>query len=135
MYLTLPSNTYMKIHQISYVIFETISNFSWHNSSVFFFQTFGYFNESSPNSSCNFWNHKVRVCLNFASLFSPMKDDSSVFFYSGQKYLIEVKLSDFWVVGWKFTKIFMSYLRPQVNFSLKFASLFSVMRNNSSVLL
>ena len=25
------------------------------------FQTFGCSNESSPNSSCHFWNHKVRV--------------------------------------------------------------------------
>ena len=34
---------------------------------------------------------------------------------------------NFWVVGWKFTKFLMSYLKPQVNFSLKFASLFNVM--------
>ena len=38
------------------------------------------------------------------------------------------------MVGWKFTKFFMSYLKPQVSFSLIFASLFSVMRDNSSVL-
>ena len=34
----------------------------------------------------------------------------------------------------KFTKFFMSYLKPQVSFSLNFASLFNVMRDNSSVL-
>ena len=34
------------------------------------FQTFECSNESSPNLSCQFWNHKVRVYLNFASLFS-----------------------------------------------------------------
>ena len=44
------------------------------------FQTFGCFNESSPNSSCHFWNHKARVYSNFRSLFSVMKDNSSVFF-------------------------------------------------------
>ena len=33
------------------------------------FQTFEYSNESSPNSSGHFWNHKVRVSLNFASIF------------------------------------------------------------------
>ena len=33
-YLTLLSTTCVKIHQITYVIFETISHFSWHNSSV-----------------------------------------------------------------------------------------------------
>ena len=35
-YLTLLSTTCVKIHQINYVIFETISYFSRHNSSVFF---------------------------------------------------------------------------------------------------
>ena len=36
-------------------------------------------NESSPNSPCHFWNHKVRVYSNFASPFSVIKDNSSVF--------------------------------------------------------
>ena len=35
-YLTLLSTTCVKIHQISYVIFKTVSHFSRHNSSVFF---------------------------------------------------------------------------------------------------
>ena len=35
-YLTLRSTTCVKIHQITYVIFETISHFSQHNSSVSF---------------------------------------------------------------------------------------------------
>ena len=48
--------------------------------------------------------------------------------YSGEKEPNEVKFSDFWVVGWKFTKFPMSYLKPKVSFSLKFAILFSVMR-------
>ena len=38
------------------------------------------FNESSPNSSCQFWNRKVKVYSNFASLFSFKKNNSSVFF-------------------------------------------------------
>ena len=33
-YLTLLSTTCVKVHQTTYVIFETISHFSWHNSSV-----------------------------------------------------------------------------------------------------
>ena len=37
-----------------------------------------------------------------------------------------MKLSDFRVVGWKFTKFIKSYLKPQLSFSLKFASLFKV---------
>ena len=43
-----------------------------------------------------------------------------------------MKSLDFWVVGWKFTKF--TYLKLQVSFSLNFASLFSVMRDNSFVL-
>ena len=35
------------------------------------------------------------------------------------------------MVGWKFTKFLMSYLKPQVSFSLNFASIFNVMRGNS----
>ena len=31
------------------------------------------------------------------------------------------------MVGWKFTKSFMSYLKPQFSFTLNFASLFNVM--------
>ena len=103
------------------------------------FSDFECFNESSPNSSCQFWNHKVKVYSNFASLLSVTKDNSSVFFYLkplyfGQKEPIKVKFSDFWVFGWKFTKFLMSYLKLQVSFSLNFASLFSFTRDNSSVL-
>ena len=36
-YLTLLSTTCVKIHQILYVIFEAISDFSRHNSSVLFY--------------------------------------------------------------------------------------------------
>ena len=103
------------------------------------FQIFECFNESSPNSSYQFWNHKVKVYSTFISLFSVMKGNSSVFFYlkplySGQKEPVEVKFSDFWVVGWNFTKFLMSLLKLQVGFSLHFPSLFSIMRDNSSVL-
>ena len=45
------------------------------------FQIFECSNNSSPNSSCHFWHPKVRVYLNFASLFSVTEDNSSVFFY------------------------------------------------------
>ena len=36
--------------------------------------------------------------------------------YFGQKEPIEKKLSDFLVVGWKFTKFLMSYLKSKVSF-------------------
>ena len=63
----------------------------------------------------------------------------SLYFFSsnliqfGQKKSIKIKFSYFWVVGWKSTKFLMSYLKPQVSSSLNLASLFSVMRDNSSV--
>ena len=50
--------------------------------------------------------------------------------YFGQKDHIEVKFSGFWVVGLNFSKFLMSYLKPQVNFSLNFEPLFIVMRDN-----
>ena len=48
-----------------------------HQSTIF--QIFKCSNESSPNSSCHFWNRKVRVYSNFTSLFNVMKDNPSVF--------------------------------------------------------
>ena len=62
----------------------------------------------------------------------PWNIDRLYFFR--QKEPIEVKSSDFWVVGWRFTKFLMSYLKPKASFSSNFASLFSVTRDNSSVL-
>ena len=45
------------------------------------FQTFECSNQSSSNSSCHFsQGHQVRVYISFASQFSVMKDNSSVFF-------------------------------------------------------
>ena len=44
------------------------------------FQIFQCFNESSPNSSYQVWNHKIKTYSNFASLFSVIKYKSSVFF-------------------------------------------------------
>ena len=53
------------------------------SSSIYnFFQIFEWFNERSHSSSRHFWNHKVRVYSNFASLLSVMKifsEDFSVF--------------------------------------------------------
>ena len=64
----------------------------------------------------------------------PLYFFSSNLIYFGQKYPMEVKLLDFWVVGWKFNKFRMPYFKPQVSFSSTFVWLFSVMRNNFSVL-
>ena len=47
--------------------------------NVHFF-TFECTNNSSPDSSCHFWKHKLRVYSNFTSLLRAMKDYSSVLF-------------------------------------------------------
>ena len=65
---------------------------------------------------------------------TPLYFCSSNLVYFGQKEPIENKRSGFWVAGWKFSKVLMSHLKPQDSFSLNFALLFSVIRNNSSVL-
>ena len=52
--------------------------------------------------------------------------------YFEQKESVKGKYSDFWVVGWKFTKFLMPYLKPKVSLSLM--ALFSIITDNSSVL-
>ena len=111
------STSRMKINQISYVIFQPTSQFplklcntlQCHNTflwnflaeavyaldkkspSMYNFQTFGSSNdESSPNSPCHFWNHKVRVfqilhhCL-VSWKITPLYFFSSNLIYSGQE--------------------------------------------------
>ena len=113
-----------------------LQKFELHGFNSTIFQIFKCCNERSPNSSSQFWNHKIRVYSNFASLPSFMKDNSPIFFSSnliccGQKQPIEVRFWNFWVVEWKSTKFLMSYLKLQVIICLNFVSLWSVMRDNS----
>ena len=101
------STVHMKINKLFMSFFEPQVSFTLnfaspfsvmtHNSSEIFwlkhysfgqkrayqytiFQTFECSNESSTNSSYHFSIHKVKVYSKFASLFSVMKDNSSVFF-------------------------------------------------------
>ena len=124
----------------------SLKSFSWnitlwrkraHQSTNF--HIFQCFIESSLNSSYQFWNHKVNVHSIFASLFSVMIDNSSIFFYLKPLYLeqkdpTKVKFSNFWVVAWKLTKFLKPCLKLQVSFSLNFASIFSIMIDNSFVI-
>ena len=80
--------------------------------------------ESLPNSSCRFWNHKVRVYSNFASQSSVLDKISPS----------KLNCQTFEWLGENSQKFLMSYLNPQVSVSLNFESVFSVMRDNSSVL-
>ena len=104
-YLTLLSTT-VKIHQVPSVIFETISHFSRHNSSVFFSaQTSHTFYKISP-SKCKFSDfpllelkftkflisfskQKVSFSSKFGSLFSVMRDNSSALFLAEALHAVE----------------------------------------------
>ena len=91
-YLILFSTTCVKIPQIS----ETISHFSQQNSSVFFqHKHYIHFYKRSP-SKCKF--------------------------------------SDFPLLALKYTKFPLSFFTQRVSFLSKFGSVFSFMRDNSSVL-
>ena len=96
-YLTLFSTTSVKIHQITYAIFETINHFPQHDSSVFFLaQTLHTFYKSNPLKCkfsdfpllvrklnkffMSFFKQKVSFSSKFGSFFSVMRDHSSVLF-------------------------------------------------------
>ena len=74
--------------------------------------------------------HHCSVSWNISLLYFC----SSNLVYFGRKELIKKKFLEFWVLGGKLFKLFISYLKPQVSFSSNFASLFIVTRCNSSVL-
>ena len=96
-YLTLLSTTCVKIHQVPYIIFETIKSFF---TTQLVYITLGQmlqtFDKNIP-SKCKFsdfsllklkfikflmlfFKQKVSFSLNFGSLFNVMKDNSSVLF-------------------------------------------------------
>ena len=79
-YLILLSTTCVKIYGISYVIFETISQLSRHNSSAFFLaQTLHTFNKSSP-SKCKFSDFLLFVLESTKLPMSFVKQKSQFFF-------------------------------------------------------
>ena len=96
----------MKVHLILYAIFET-----------------------ARSGFIQIWHH-----CSVSWKITPLYFCSSNLAYFGQKEPIEKKVSDFWVVWWKPIKFLMLYLKLKVSFSLNFASLFSVMRDNYSAL-
>ena len=65
---------------------------------------------------------------------TPLYLFSSNLIYFRLKEPIKVRFLDFLVVGSKFTKFLLPCLKLEVSFSLNFAALFSVIRDNSSVL-
>ena len=156
------STARMKINQIPYVIFQTTSQFSFKFCITFQYHDTKFlwnflaellcFGQKEPIkvqilrllcalmkvhpiSHASFETTRSRSiqilhhCCSVSWKITPL-----YFFFSSNLYTLDKKqFSDFWMVWWKFTE-FLSCLKIQVSFSLKFASLFSVMRDNSSVL-
>ena len=98
----------MKVHPIPYTIFETTRSG--------FIQTLHHCSVSWKMTPVFFFSAQTSYTLDQNS---PSKWN----FWTFQ-----------WLRGLKFTKFLISYLKSQVSFSLNFASLFNVMRDNSSVL-
>ena len=90
--------------------------------------TLNYLFESSPNSLCHFWNHKSffmtqLFCTFLAETLNAIQKSSTS----------KCRFPDLSLLSLKFTKLVMSFLKSRA-FSSNFASLSSVMRDNSSVL-
>ena len=136
--LTLLSSTCVKIHQITYFIFETISYFSQHNSSVFFSSNIIYFLQKKPIKGKIFRLSAARVKVHLIPhvIFQTKSKfffEVWIFFqchvcgillYSFAETLcaihksstLKCKFSDLPLLALKFTKFFMSFLEPRVKF-------------------
>ena len=91
--------------------------------------TFNYLCENSPNSLCHFWNHKSFFTTQLVYIILVQT------LHTFDKNMpSKSKFSDFSLLKLKFIKFLMSFFKQKVSFSLNFGSLFSVMRDNSSVL-
>ena len=91
---------------------------------------FNYLCEDSPNYLCHFWNHTSFFTTQLLCTFLAQTLHT---FYKNSP--TKCKFSDLPLLALKFTKFLMSSLEPRVSFSSNFASLFTVLRRNSSVLL
>ena len=90
---------------------------------------FNYLCENSPNTLCHFWNHKSFFTTQLVYIILAQT------LHAFDKNIPwKCKFSDFSLLKLKFIKFFMSFFKQKVSFSLNFGSLFSVMRDNSSVL-
>ena len=108
-----------------------------HQSSNF--ETFKCSGENLPYSSCHFPTHKSAFLQILHHSLVSWKITPLYFSRPNIKYFPrqeQMKLRnfwDFWVLGSNFTK-FLSFVKQQISFSSNFASLFSVMKDNPSVL-
>ena len=88
----------------------------------------------------SFFRVQASFSSNFASFFSVITHNCFVLFLAQTQYTFnkssfsDCKLSDLLLLALKFTEFLMSFLEPRVSFSSNFASRFSVVRHNSSLL-
>ena len=150
--LTLLSTTCVKIHQILYVIFKTISHFYDTTPRYFFWFKHYRLSTKVAHQSTNFFpllalkfskfltpffKQKLSFSSKFGSLFSVMRDNSPVLFIAETLYAIDkkrpwkCKYSDIRLLAWKLTKFLVSFFKPPVSFSLNNASPFNGMTHNS----
>ena len=119
---------------------QTLHTFDKSSLSKFKFSDFPLLELKFTKFFMLFFKQKLSFSSKFGSVFTVMRGNSSVFFQLKLYMLLtkvahqKCKFSDLSLLALKFTKFPMSFLEPRVNFSSYFASLSSVMRDNSSVL-
>ena len=164
-YLTLFSTTCAKIRQMTYAIFETSRKkiflkkvifhdttplYSFNSNITYFLQKQHIKVQIFRFSTACIINHQIPHVIfqtkdnfssKFGSFFIVMKDNSSVLFQLKLYMLPLRKVAlhqsanvDLPLFALKFTK-FLSVLQPRASLSSNFASLFSAVTRNSSVLL
>ena len=149
-YLTVLLTTCLKIHQIPYIIFETISPFPDASPMYYFSSNIAYFLQKKPIKKQIF--RLFTTLVKIQQISHVIFQTKSLFFFKvcitlqcheGQFYCTfladtlydidksstsKCKFSYLPLLAFKFTKLIMSFLEPGVNFSSNFSSLFSVMR-------
>ena len=135
-YPTLLSPSYVKIHQMTYVIFETICYFSRHSPNTFLAQTLHTFYKNSLSKwkfsdlsllalkfskfLMSFFEPIVSVSSKFASLFSVMYFFIKIFIYFGRKVSIKVQIIRLSTVRMKMNQITYVFLQATNRLSVKF---------------
>ena len=145
-YLTLLATTCVKIHQMTYVIFEIISHFSRHNSLA---QTLHTFYKNCQPIKAQFFRfftalikvhqilhvifQKESVFFQSLDLFSMPWQMTLLYFFNcnficnwQKQHYIKVQIFRVATTRIKFTKFLMPFLEPIASYSSNFSSLFSV---------
>ena len=133
-----PSSVSWKITPLDFFSSSNIYFAQKETIKVKIFETFECSGQNLSNSLCQFWNDKsIPLQILYPSSVS-WKTTRLYFFRSKIKYFAQAanesaSFGDFQVLALNFTK-FLSFLKQQISFSSNFASIFRVMRHNSSVL-